>query len=64
MQKIPDTTEAPRVTARKDNAPAAVQTANVNVAGLVSICAGGRLIQTTSGQRQHRMETDQRRGCR
>jgi len=37
------------VTARKDDAPAAVQAANVNVAGLVSISAGGGLIETTSG---------------
>jgi hypothetical protein len=37
------------VTARKDDAPAAVQAANVNVAGLDSISAGGGLIQTTSG---------------
>jgi hypothetical protein len=37
------------VTARKDDAPAAVQAANVNVAGLDSISGGGGLIQTTSG---------------
>jgi hypothetical protein len=37
------------VTARKDDAPAAVQAAIVNVAGLNSSSAGGGLIQTTSG---------------
>jgi hypothetical protein len=37
------------VTARKDDAPAAVQAAIVNVAVLDSISAGGGLIQTTSG---------------
>jgi len=36
------------VTARKDDAPAAVQAAIVNVAGLNSSSAGGGLIQTTS----------------
>ena len=38
----------PPVTARKDDAPAAVQAAIVNVAVLDSISAGGGLIQTTS----------------
>jgi len=37
------------VTARKDDASAAVQAAIVNVAGVESIAAGGGLIQTTSG---------------
>ena len=37
------------VTARKDDAPAAIQAAIVNVAVLDSICGGGGLIQTTSG---------------
>ena len=37
------------VTVRKDDAPAAVQAANVNVAGLGSSTGGGGLIQTTSG---------------
>ena len=37
------------VTARKDDAPAAIQAANVNVAGVGSISADGGLIQTTSG---------------
>jgi len=37
------------VTARKDDAPAAVQAAIVNVAGLNSSPAGDGLIQTTSG---------------
>jgi len=37
------------VTARKDDAPADVQAAVVNVAGLNSSSAGGGLIQTTSG---------------
>jgi hypothetical protein len=40
---------ADAVTARKDDAPAAVQAAIVNVAGLNSSSAGGGLIQTTSG---------------
>jgi len=37
------------VAARKDDAPAAVQAAIVNVAGLNSSSPGGGLIQTTSG---------------
>jgi hypothetical protein len=37
------------VTARKDDAPAAVQAAIVTVAGLGSCSIGGGLIQTTSG---------------
>ncbi len=37
------------VTARKDDAPAVVQAAIVNLAGVESIAAGGGLIQTTSG---------------
>ena len=37
------------VTARKDDAPAAVQAAIVTVAGLGSCSVGGGLIQTTSG---------------
>ena len=37
------------VTARKDDAPAAVQAAMANVAGLGSSSGGGGLIQTTSG---------------
>jgi hypothetical protein len=40
---------AAAVTASKDDAPAAVQAAIVNVAGLNSSSAGGGLIQTTSG---------------
>ena len=40
---------APPVTAKKDDASAAVQAAIVNVAGVESISAGGGLIQTTSG---------------
>jgi len=41
--------QASSVTARKDDAPAAVQAAIVNVVGLNSSSAGGGLIQTTSG---------------
>jgi hypothetical protein len=41
--------DAATVTARKDDAPAAVQAAIVNVAGLRSSSVGGGLIQTTSG---------------
>ena len=37
------------VTARKDDAPAAVQAAMANVIDLDSISGGGGLIQTTSG---------------
>ena len=37
------------VTARKDDAPAAVQAAIANVVGLGSASGGGGLIQTTSG---------------
>jgi hypothetical protein len=37
------------VTARKNDAPAAVQAATVNVAVLGLISGGGGLIQTTSG---------------
>jgi hypothetical protein len=37
------------VTARKDDPPAAVQAAIVNVAGVDSISVDGGLIQTTSG---------------
>ncbi len=37
------------VTARKDDAPAAVQAAIFTVAGLGSCSVGGGLIQTTSG---------------
>jgi hypothetical protein len=37
------------VTARKDDAPAADQAAITNLAGLMPICGGGGLIQTTSG---------------
>jgi hypothetical protein len=37
------------VTARKDDAPAAVQAAIVNIAGVDSISIDGGLIQTTSG---------------
>jgi hypothetical protein len=37
------------VTARKDDAPAAVQAAMANVAGLGACSGGGGLIQTTSG---------------
>jgi hypothetical protein len=37
------------VTARKDGAPAAVQAAMANVAGLGASSCGGGLIQTTSG---------------
>ena len=37
------------VTARKDDAPAAIQAANVNVAVVGSISDDGGLIQTTSG---------------
>jgi hypothetical protein len=37
------------VAASKDDAPAAVQAANVNVAELVSSSGGGGLIQTTAG---------------
>ena len=38
-----------RATARKDDAPAAVQAAIVKVAGAGSISYDGGLIQTTSG---------------
>ena len=41
--------QAAPVTAKKDDASAAVQAAIVNVAGLNSSSAGGGLIQTTSG---------------
>lgn len=37
------------VTARKDDAPAAVQAAIANVAGVRPFSGGGGLIQTTSG---------------
>lgn len=37
------------ITARKDDAPAAVQAAIANVAGFGSCSGGGGLIQTTSG---------------
>ena len=37
------------VAASKDDAPAAVQAANVNVAELVLSSGGGGLIQTTAG---------------
>jgi len=37
------------VTARKDDAPAATQTAIVNVPGMSSIAGGGGVIHTTSG---------------
>jgi len=50
------------VTAKKDDAPAAVQAAIVNVAGLNLSSAGGGLIQTTSGWRQERIARDQRSG--
>jgi hypothetical protein len=43
------TPAAVTVAVRKDGAPAAVQAANVNVAGLGSSTGGGWLIQTTSG---------------
>jgi hypothetical protein len=52
------------VTARKDDAPAAVQAAIVKVAGSSSISGGGGLIHTTSGRRQQRVDRDHRRGCR
>ena len=42
-------TLAEAVTASKDDAPAAVQAAIHNVAGLGSSSIGGGLIQTTSG---------------
>ncbi len=48
-RRPPPTIASVPVTARKDEDPAAVQAANVNVAGLVSISAGDGLIQTTSG---------------
>jgi transposase-like protein len=41
--------EAITVTARKDDAPAAIQAAIVNVAELSSVSGGGGLIHTTSG---------------
>ena len=41
--------EAGSVTARKDDAPAAIQAAFVNVAELSSVSGGGGLIHTTSG---------------
>lgn len=50
------------VTARKDDAPAAVQAAMANVAGLGASSVGGGLIQTTSGCRQQRVDRDHRRG--
>jgi hypothetical protein len=52
------------VTARKDDSPAAVQAAIVNVAGAGPISADGGLIQTTSGWHQQRTARDQRRGFR
>ena len=51
------------VTARKDDAPAAVQAAMANVAGMVSMSGGGGLIQTTSGCCQQRVLRLQRFGC-
>lgn len=51
------------VTARKDDAPAAVQTAMANVAGMALASGGGGLIQTTSGCRQQRVDRLQRLGC-
>jgi hypothetical protein len=52
------------VTARKDDAPAAVQAAIVKIAGSSSISGGGGLIHTTSGRRQQRVDRDHRRGFR
>ena len=52
------------VTARKDDAPAAVQAAIFKVAGSSSISGGGGFIHTTSGSRQQRVDRDHRRGCR
>ena len=48
LTSLRTTPEAP-VTASKDDAPAAVQAAIHNVAGLGSSSIGGGLIQTTSG---------------
>ena len=44
-----DCGDAEPVTARKDDAPAAVQAAFINLAGLNSISVDGGLIQATSG---------------
>jgi hypothetical protein len=48
-QEYPQYRPAAAVTARKDDAPAAVQAAFLNLAGLNSISVDGGLIQTTSG---------------
>jgi len=50
------------VTARKNDAPAAVQAATVNITDMGSISGGGGLIKNTSGWRQHLVDRDQRRG--
>jgi hypothetical protein len=50
------------VTARKDDATAAVQAATTNVAGWDPSSGGGGLIQTTSGRCQQRVDRDHRRG--
>ena len=47
--RLPTLSPAPSVTARKDDATAAIQAANVNVAVVGSISDDGGLIQTTSG---------------
>jgi hypothetical protein len=50
------------VNASRDEVSAAVQVAFVIVAGLGSTAGGGRLIQTTSGSRQHRIDRHHCRG--
>jgi len=51
------------VTARKDDAPTALQAVIANVAEMASFSGGGGLIQTTSGCRQQRVLRLHRRGC-
>ena len=50
------------MTARNDDAPAAVQAVIANLAGLGSSSGGGGLIQTSSGRRQQAVDRDHRLG--
>ena len=52
------------VTARKDDAPAADQTATTNVAAMMPFSGVGGLIQPTSGCFQQRVDRLQRRAWR
>jgi hypothetical protein len=62
MATPPDYRGPGAVTAKKDDAPAAVHGAMFNVADLDSISGGGGLIQTTSGWCQQRIDRDHRLG--